>query len=314
MADLRPSTDGPSPLSEEGYDETLLPDYDRDFLSVEDLQAFANALSAPEPSPSTDDLGLTSRDSIDIGSRKGSGLFGVGTRSPSIPLGGSDRTKSRESLFITAQNDWAPVTPTKLGRGKRRGDRKRERKRKQRRSSDETREGYLYTLLAWPLLAVVGTWIAGLGVSYLSTRLYIWLYEHFVAWRGKRQKLRKKLHATASYGDWVKEARELDRFLGNEPWKEVDDYAYYDHKTVRRVLDQMKKSRRRIEGGGDDKERAVEELKTLVEACVKNNFVGVENSRLYSQTYYGTKNLVQEFVDEGMFYFLLFVWLEWVGN
>jgi hypothetical protein len=37
----------------------------------------------------------------------------------------------------------------------------------------------------------------------------------------------------------------------------------------------------------------------LIEACVKTNFVGVENSRLYSQTYYGTKNLVQEFIDEG---------------
>ncbi|PHH83987.1 hypothetical protein CDD83_2680 [Cordyceps sp. RAO-2017] len=36
----------------------------------------------------------------------------------------------------------------------------------------------------------------------------------------------------------------------------------------------------------------------MIEACVKNNFVGVENSRLYSQTYYGTKNLVQNFIDE----------------
>jgi hypothetical protein len=31
----------------------------------------------------------------------------------------------------------------------------------------------------------------------------------------------------------------------------------------------------------------------------------VENSRLYSQTYYGTKNLVQDFVDEGEFSGLL---------
>ena len=47
------------------------------------------------------------------------------------------------------------------------------------------------------------------------------------------------------------------------------------------------------------KTRPIEELKNLIEACVKSNFVGVENSRLYSQTYYGTKNLVQEFIDEG---------------
>merc|ERR1712225_136437 len=61
---------------------------------------------------------------------------------------------------------------------------------------------------------------------------------------------------------------------------------------------------RRIEGSSNGsassgvEEKAVEDLKALVEACVKNNFVGVENSRLYSQTYYGTKNLGQDFIDE----------------
>ena len=43
----------------------------------------------------------------------------------------------------------------------------------------------------------------------------------------------------------------------------------------------------------------MQDLRALVEACVKNNFVGIENPRLYSQTYYGTKNIVQNFVDEG---------------
>lgn len=303
MADLRRTTDGPSPLSDEGYDESLLPDYERNFLTTQDLSAFANALSAPEHSPSTDDLYLASRNSGDVGSRKGSAAFGAGARSPSIHQafdGEGLSTKSRESLFITAQNDWAPVNPTKPGhKNAGRSDRKRERKRRQRRSSDETREGYLYTLLSWPLLLVVGAWIAGLGVSYMFTRLYIWLYEHFVAWRGKRQNLRKKLYATAVYADWVKQAKELDHYLGNDSWKDIDEYAYYDHKTVRRVLDQMRRCRRKAEEEGQSgKQRPIEELKVLIEACVKNNFVGVENSRLYSQTYYGTKNLVQEFVDE----------------
>ncbi|EEY16531.1 triacylglycerol lipase [Verticillium alfalfae VaMs.102] len=53
------------------------------------------------------------------------------------------------------------------------------------------------------------------------------------------------------------------------------------------------KGEKRKKGG------AVDELRGLLEACVKNNFVGVENPRLYSQTYYGTKNLVQNFTDEG---------------
>ncbi|EKD20879.1 uncharacterized protein L3040_000981 [Drepanopeziza brunnea f. sp. 'multigermtubi'] len=313
MADLRHSTDGPSPLSEEGYDESLLPDYDRDFLSEEHLQAFAYALSAPDPSPSTEDL---------LSPLPSSGGLNGGYPSPSMGRGsmdssrGSKGMRERESLFITAQNDWAPVNPVRgsKGKGPKKGKGKSRRKQHQRRSSDETREGYLYTLLKWPLLGVVCAWVAGLGVSYIFTRLYIWLYEHFVAWRGKREKLRQKLQGTTNYADWVREAKELDAFLGNERWKLDEEYAYYDHKTVRRVCEQMRRCRRTIEGGdsasgagsgkdggqhGDSgTENAVEDLKALVEACVKNNFVGVENSRLYSQTYYGTKNLVQQFVDE----------------
>ncbi|RDL40673.1 Patatin-like phospholipase-containing protein [Venustampulla echinocandica] len=283
MADQRTSTSGPAPNSPEGYDSSLLPDFDHEFLSYEDLIAFANALSAPEHSPSTDDLTSPTALSGNDGTNSFSG----------------ERSKSRESLFITAQNDWAPIHPPRKTSRKKKGT------RKPRRSRDETREGYLYSLLKWPLLGVVGAWVFGLGISYLFTRLYIWLYENFVAWRGKRERLRRKLQGAETYADWVRAAKELDRFLGNDKWKEDDAFAYYDYKTVRRVLDQMKRSRRKVEAeergilnGTGGKRRAIQELKALVEGCVKSNFVGVENSRLYSQTYYGTKNLVQQFIEE----------------
>jgi hypothetical protein len=218
----------------------------------------------------------------------------------------SSAVSSSQSVFITAQNDWAPVhNKTKPSRRKseRSGD-----GRLMRRSVDESREGSLYHILKWPLFFFVGLWIVGLAMSYLWTRFYIWTYEHFIAWRGKRQILRRRLWSTTNYEDWVTEAKEMDQWAGNEEWKSEDSYAYYDHKTVKRVLDQIRRARRKAErqesalaarnGNGIDK-KAVMELKALVEACVKNNFVGVENPRLYSQTYYGTKALVQEFVDEG---------------
>ncbi|TVY23497.1 Patatin-like phospholipase domain-containing protein [Lachnellula hyalina] len=289
MADLSKSSNGPTPRSEEGYDPSLLPDFDHDFLSDEDLQAFANALSAPDPSPSSDNL-------------LSPAVTATNSRRASTTPG--DGSKSRESLFISAQNDWAPVIPPR--KEKRRGDKVKGRVRKQRRNRDETREGHLYTLLKWPFLGVVGAWVLGLATTYLLTRLYIWLYEHFIAWRGKRERLRRKLQAAETYKDWVDAAKELDAFLGNDGWKEEDVFAYYDSKTVKRVLEQMRRCRRRVEQqerGNENEDvntrgKAVEELKALVEACVKNNFVGVENARLYSQTYYGTKNLAQEFIDE----------------
>ena len=177
MADTSHKTDGPSPLSQEGYDESLLPDFDREFLSEEHLLAFSHALSAPDPSPSTDDLRSPSPSTQTTS----------GWNTPSRASFDSGRSKlaaggSGSSLFITAQNDWAPVMPTKGGKAARkRGDkggekRGKKEKRKPRRSRDETREGYLYSLLKWPLLGIVGAWVIGLGASYMLTRLYIWLY------------------------------------------------------------------------------------------------------------------------------------------
>jgi len=63
----------------------------------------------------------------------------------------------------------------------------------------------------------------------------------------------------------------------------------------------------------------VEDLRGVLEACVKANFGksllsctrsdpsgGIESPQLYSQTYFGTKRLVEEYVDEGLFLLLLF--------
>ncbi|KAI1393877.1 patatin-like phospholipase domain-containing protein [Hypoxylon trugodes] len=299
----------------EAFDYTKLPDYDREFLPPEHLAAFAAALSAPDPinNPSEDTALLRSPATRSTGSLEL-------TRSGSIasvdatgfPEGAAGQNGPQSGMFITAQNDWAPVNQkiSKHGRRKR-----RKKTALGRRTVDETREGYLYGLLKWPFLLFVGMWILGLGASYLWTRLYIFLYEHFIAWRGKRETLRRNMRATSSYRDWVKAAKEMDAFLGNQQWKEENEFAYYDSKTVSRVWDQLRKHRKAAEaleakgagapgyengeGSGETENRkVVEELKALTEACVKNNFVGVESPRLYSQTYYGTKNLVQNFVDE----------------
>ncbi|KAL2752887.1 hypothetical protein ACRALDRAFT_1052658 [Sodiomyces alcalophilus JCM 7366] len=332
----------------EAYDPSPLPDINTNFLSDDHLAAFVSALHAPDPAQNHAD-DLTSPHSPrspsffldpDHTQRKGSsaslldgsdaqsvaahaaaqagdvsapghGVHG-NARSPTPTLG-----RRQSAMFITAQNDWAPIH-TRVNQKKRRGDsRKAGGGRGQAllgtRTKDETREGYLYILLKWPMLFFVSAWLVGLSLTYLYTRFYIWVYEQFVTWRGRRQQLRMRLRRTHRYRDWVAAARELDGYLGRDKWKEENNFAYYDSKTVRRVWEQLRRCRLRaeaVERGGNkngteaekkkEKEsgRAVEDLRALLEACVKNNFVGVENPRLYSQTYYGTKNLVQNFVDE----------------
>ena len=246
MADLKKTTNGPSPFVDAAYDPSNIPDFHTQFIRQEEIDEFAKALSTP--------------------------------KSPVIAL-----------------NDWRPVRQ----RVRRRAG-KDKAKRKRKRSRDETREGFVYTILKWPLLLLVFGCIVFLGVCYLLTRLYIWAYEHLITWRGNRERLRRKVQSATSYADWKKAAEALDIYLGNQRWKETEDYAYYDHKTAKRVKDQLK-ARREHAGsaeGGEGNEKALRDLKGLVEACVKNNFVGVENPRIYSETYYGTKELAQEFIDE----------------
>ncbi|KAF2823363.1 patatin-like phospholipase domain-containing protein [Ophiobolus disseminans] len=267
MADAKKATDGPGPYSPSGFDFTLLPDYDDDFVIEADFDEFAKALAAPEQlSPSTDDL----------------------TSPPPEPR-----------KFFSALNDWRPIHQ--------RVRRKKKAKAPPNRGKDETREGFVYVLLKWPLLVVVMGWLLFLSIGYVFTRVYIYLYEHMVTWRGTRQRLRKKLQIASSYEEWIKGAKELDTHLGSDAWKKKPEYAYYDSRTVRRVHEQLVKLRQRAEsdesGQSDEKmadgqPRAVEDLRALLEACIKNNFCGFENPRLYSETYYGTKDVVQDFVDE----------------
>ncbi|OJD18910.1 hypothetical protein AJ78_01096 [Emergomyces pasteurianus Ep9510] len=201
-----------------------------------------------------------------------------------------------EASPLVAINDWRPIHQRVRKQGSRR--------KAANRTVDETREGYLYTILKWPLLSIVMGWISVLSILYVLTRLYIYLYEHFVTWRGRRQTLRRQMRATSNYGDWKEAAKKLDAYLGNDRWKEMNEYAYYDNGTVNRVKSQLETLSAKVEqaqANGDDGAKIgslLEDIRVLLEGCVKNNFAGVENPRLYSETYFGTKHLVQEFIDE----------------
>lgn len=179
---------------------------------------------------------------------------------------------------------------------------RRGRKRTRLVRKDETREGIVYSILKWPLLCLVFGWIWFLALAYALTRIYVSQYEYWFNWRGKRQKLRERLRSTRSYEAWKEAAKSLDDLYNSDDWKKSDAYAYYDYSLVARVNSDLRRLRKAVQrpesGNPEQKRRDVEDLKFLLESCVKNNFAGIENPRLYSQTYYGTKDRVQEFVEE----------------
>jgi hypothetical protein len=302
-------------FSAESFDSSLLPDFDTDFLPPEDIEAFVQALSAPDPVQSPYDVGarspsLRSGSSFDLFTskqRQSPSSVDVAATESSGDLTVPQQPNGSSSLLFTAKSDWAPIHERVLGRrGSRRAKQRRTGRRPQipgRRTRDETREGYLYALLKWPFLLFVVAWVLGLAAAYIATRAYVATYERAIAWRGRRARLRGEMRAAVDYNGWVAAARKLDEFLGNQAWMTVNEYAYYDSRTVMRVVSQLSRYRSRAERASkhrsEEGNKAAADLKSLVEACVKNNFVGVESPRLYSQTYYGTKNLVQDFVDEG---------------
>lgn len=89
---------------------------------------------------------------------------------------------------------------------------------------------------------------------------------------------------------WKTRALALDALLGLNHWKASAPNAYYDAPLVRRVL----RALRSLRDQGD-----AEGVCAVLHACVRNNFAGVESFHLYSESYFGTKELVQEYLDEG---------------
>ncbi|GAA5934535.1 patatin-like phospholipase domain-containing protein [Sporobolomyces koalae] len=182
---------------------------------------------------------------------------------------------------ISSVSDFAPI--------KERVQRRPGSGSKRRRTKDVTREGFAYHLSRWPLLGLIFTIIFLEFLAYLLVRQIVNIIEWCSAWRGERGKLRVALRNAETFDEWKARALALDSHLGLDHWKRSPPNAYYDAPLVRRVLKALRELRTKQD---------VEGVCAVLHAVLKSNFAGTESFRLYSETYYGTKELVQEFIDE----------------
>ncbi|KAI7856709.1 acyl transferase/acyl hydrolase/lysophospholipase [Circinella umbellata] len=157
-----------------------------------------------------------------------------------------------------------------------------------------TPKGISYTLLRFPLMIGIGTIIVIELVLYIGLRQVVRAWESLFSWRGKRRRLRTKLRAAESYEEWCQAAEALDNYMGKDSWKESAPFGYYDYRLIQKVVRHLRLYRANAE---HDVEAATN-LKDVLYACLKQNFAGIENAKLYSNTYLGTKKLVEEYVDE----------------
>ncbi|KAH9943430.1 acyl transferase/acyl hydrolase/lysophospholipase [Epithele typhae] len=143
---------------------------------------------------------------------------------------------------------------------------------------------WLYLILRWPLLSLILLFISVQFGMYVLIRQLVNAKEWASAWRGRRGVLRKRLRHARSYQDWKDAALALDEFMHFDDWKLMDEDMYYDWKLVRKVRRSLKALREKKDSRG---------LLGVLETCIRTNFAGVESARLYSETFYGTKTLIE---------------------
>lgn len=272
----------PRPVEDEGLDPLLTQSYP----DPDAVRAFAEALEedqgtqepphphAPTASSAWTKLGLPSlrspppaQPSTDAQNLSPSEHHAKPTQS--IPVQ-TQPGGSRKVGKIAAVSDFAPV---------------------RERTTKDTgrREGFVYAVLRWPLLLVLFLAIGLEFFAYVLTRQIVNVVEWLVAHRGRKGALRRKMRKARTFDEWTERALELDEFMDHEKWKRQDASGMYDWILIKKVLHSLKTFREQ----GDDVE-----LMAVLDLCCRNNFAGTENFRLYSETYYGTKYLIEEYLSE----------------
>lgn len=200
-------------------------------------------------------------------------------KSPSMAaLSGTRASNPRKVGRIAAASDFAPINE------------KVSRKSKKTSVVDSgTREGFVFHALRWPLLLVIFLFISLEFLLYVLVRQLVNLIEFSIAWRGQKGQLRKRMRSADNYTDWKEAALAQDDYLGYEKWKTEDGSGFYDWILVKKVKSSLKNFREK-----DD----AENLLGVLDLCLRNNFAGTENFRLYSETYFGTKYLVESYLAE----------------
>ena len=91
------------------------------------------------------------------------------------------------------------------------------------------------------------------------------------------------------YQAWSDAAREYDRLAGNDEWREEDASPHYDYKMIRLRFNELRTARQR----GD-----VNQLSFYINEGLHGNLGRIANPLLYQHCYFGTKRLINDYLDE----------------
>ena len=92
-----------------------------------------------------------------------------------------------------------------------------------------------------------------------------------------------------NYQAWAAAAQEYDRLSGNDEWKEDDASPHYDYKMIRLRFNELRTARERQD---------VDQLVFFLNEGLHGNLGRIANPALYERSYFGTKNLVHDYLNE----------------
>lgn len=105
----------------------------------------------------------------------------------------------------------------------------------------------------------------------------------------KLKRLEKVMARATSYGEWRQAAVDHDELSGQKRWRDVDQTSLYDYTQIRLRLDRLRSLRARHDYHGL--------LFTLNEG-IHGNMGGMGRSSLYRRAKFGTKKLIEQYIDE----------------
>jgi TAG lipase/steryl ester hydrolase/phospholipase A2/LPA acyltransferase len=102
-------------------------------------------------------------------------------------------------------------------------------------------------------------------------------------------KAEKQLTTAQTYAEWVEAAQMHDQISGKADWKEEEESSLYDYQIIRTRLDGLRKCR----ANGDDRG-----LLFILNEGIHGNLGGMGNAALHTVAKFGTKALINEYIDE----------------
>lgn len=103
------------------------------------------------------------------------------------------------------------------------------------------------------------------------------------------KQIERAIDNATTYQEWKEASCEHDRLSGADEWKDIDRSPFYDYELIRNRLAQIRQARER----GD-----VNKLVFHLHEGLHGNLGNISNPNLYSYAHFGTKHLIQRYIEE----------------